>query len=133
VSNHANISVAAADGSTITQLTSSTSNLETIFYPTWSPDGATIAFVHGVIEGSVWHFSVRVMNADGTNVRVLAAAGDTDAIEGSVPGSVSWSPDGDRIAFTAFTPIARSIRYVTLDGTREGLIVANGQDPSWRR
>jgi Tol biopolymer transport system component len=63
----------------------------TNFAPDWSPDGTKIAFGHqgGVFTG---HFSVWVMNADGTNAHQLTP----DSMEAGLPG---WSPDGSRILF----------------------------------
>jgi Tol biopolymer transport system component len=55
--------------------------------PTWSPDGSQIAFF------STRDGSIRVMDADGTNDRLLYRSGEND---GWAP---SWSPDGTRIAF----------------------------------
>jgi len=50
--------------------------------PAWSPDGRRIAFVHAA--------RIAVMNADGSNARVLGP-------KGTHP---QWSPDGTRILFT---------------------------------
>jgi Tol biopolymer transport system component len=63
----------------------------TNFAPDWSPDGREIAFGHqsGVFTG---HFSIWVMNADGTNPHQLTP----DSMEAGLPG---WSPDGSKILF----------------------------------
>jgi TolB protein len=52
-------------------------------YPQWSPDGSRIAFTK---NNSTW-----VMNADGTDQRLILSGNFSDA--------VSWSPDGNKIAF----------------------------------
>jgi TolB protein len=58
-------------------------------YPTWSPDGKQIAFMS-------WRNSrteIFVMNADGSNQRVLISMSVGDAID------PRWSPDGSKIVF----------------------------------
>ena len=59
----------------------------------WSPDGRTIAFMRGVgfmggpFDGTE---GIYLMNADGSNQRVLTRAS---------PGDFAWSPNGRQIAF----------------------------------
>jgi hypothetical protein len=57
----------------------------------WSPDGTRIAFSasHGCCQGDYFH--VGIVNADGTDPRLLTPQ------DGSA--YPAWSPDGDRIAF----------------------------------
>ena len=57
-------------------------------YPSWSPDGARIAFARD--EGSNWN--IWIMNADGTEPRQLTA----DIAHERFP---VWSPSGDEILF----------------------------------
>lgn len=59
----------------------------------WSPNGSEVLFGGRGEQGA----SIFVMNADGTNIRVL-----TDRTEGSVYGA--WSPDGQQIAFAGMGP-----------------------------
>jgi TolB protein len=70
------------------------------FAPAWSPDGKRIAFErrvgrqqYGRIEcagcGRALEFEIYVMNADGSEARMLAQ-------DGAQP---FWSPDGQKIAF----------------------------------
>ncbi len=59
-----------------------------IFTPSWSPDGARIAF-HSSQE---WGFEIYVMNADGSDVTRLTDNKAPDV-------EPSWSPDGRRIVF----------------------------------
>ena len=140
------IYVTSADGSSITQLTQGFGtwpDLKYSLHPAWSPDGSRIAFVQGrIINGSDMRFTVAVMGADGSGRRDLAWAGDIPWVETLDPGSLAWSPDGGRVAFTfvdcdliARTSCSRtrSIKSVTVEGGQETVIVSNGSSPSWRR
>ena len=81
-----NIYVMEADG---TGLHSLTAHLEKAHYryPAWSPDGGQIAFSADYSE--IW-----VMDADGTNLRLLTDAGWFNV-------GPAWSPGGDLIAFSS--------------------------------
>jgi uncharacterized repeat protein (TIGR01451 family) len=73
-----------ADGSHQRQLTSGNDR-----YPSWSPDGTEIVYVHGTASSNgIW-----AMNADGSGRHELVA--NTDA-EG---GGAHFSPDGARITY----------------------------------
>jgi Tol biopolymer transport system component len=60
---------------------------DTISGVLWSPDGAHIAVVNQLVGGP----RLYVMDADGSNVRVLDDDYD--------PLGIAWSPDGTRLAF----------------------------------
>ena len=60
----------------------------------WSPDGSRIAFVATVAFDQA---EVVVMNADGTNPRIVSAN------YAYVVGDVDWSPDGTRVAYIMAT------------------------------
>jgi Tol biopolymer transport system component len=72
---------ARANGSGARKLAAGTS-------PSWSPDRRRIASVRRVSSRA---FTLAVMSADGSRVRMLATSGAN--------GKPSWSPDGKRIVF----------------------------------
>ena len=72
-------------------------------HPTWSPDGARIAFTRD--------YAIYVMDADGANVRRLSSAGTTN------DGGPAWSPDGTRIAFYSGSGVPAHIYTVKPDGS----------------
>ncbi|MEN6343130.1 MAG: PKD domain-containing protein [Methanospirillum sp.] len=64
-------------------------------WPSWSPDGSRIAYVHEPVETAAGNsMEIYVMNADGTGQTRLTA---NDAVD-YMP---AWSPDGSRIAFVS--------------------------------
>jgi dipeptidyl aminopeptidase/acylaminoacyl peptidase len=74
--------------------------------PRWSPDGKQIAFVEGnVIKSGPDHDQLRIVNADGTNARVLAKL-NTDYTLTHHP--LNWSPDGKSIVVATYVLRRRS-------------------------
>ena len=119
-----------ADGSNITPLFAGPffSRDGQIFYfqPSWSPDGRKMAVV---VCGYAWDIchpssSIAITNDDGLTTLVQAGGYARPA----------WSPDGSTIAFStrACRDCPGSLRYVSTDGTRSGLIFSNGHSPAWR-
>lgn len=88
--------VVNADGSSPRLIREETSNVQ---WSAWSPDSTRIAYTSN---------GLKVVNADGSNVRTLDPAG-------SYP---SWSPDGTEIAYTLYPdPYHWDLAIAPADGT----------------
>jgi TolB protein len=108
-----------ADGGDAKNLTNSKSfNV----FPTWSPDGKTIAFCR-YDEGqlpSIW-----TMEADGKNVKQLTKEHDRGP---------AWSPDGKKIAFCRHVDGNPEIFVMDADGSNQTNLTKNAAfdaDPAW--
>jgi Tol biopolymer transport system component len=88
--------------------------------PTFSPDGTQIAYFVG---GGDWGNTLRVMNADGSDVRVVI-----DQEFGHV-NDLAWSPDGSRLAFHG--PYGGGIWTVGVDGSGLTKVSQLGAAPRW--
>src|SRR5262249_8370673 len=62
----------------------------------WSPDGHKVAFI--AIQGDTT--SIYLANNDGTNAQSIAELNPSGII-----GSLSWSPSGQQLAFSTFSPM----------------------------
>lgn len=69
--------------------------------------------------------SLMVMNADGTNQRVVLAGSNNSGSTVHGIGNPDWSPEGDRIAFGATIEDQRGIYVINVDGTGLRLVVAS--------
>jgi hypothetical protein len=91
-----------------------------LFYPTFSPDGTQIAYFNGAGD---WGNTLRVMNADGSGVRVLIDQ------EFAHVNDLAWSPDGSRLAFHG--PYGGGIWTVGVDGSGLTKVSQMGAAPRW--
>jgi TolB protein len=90
--------------------------------PAWSPDGsklASISFKPGKLS------ELYVVNADGSNRIQLTTSKD-----GSGVSCASWSPDGERLAFSARADKIAKIFVINADGSDQRLIT-KGDCPKW--
>ena len=99
---NSDIAVANADGTDIRVIADSPVHDSG---PTWSPDGKRIAFANNGFAS--FNFQIMIVNADGTNPRVVTTAG--------INQSPAWSPLGDRIAFDSARTEGRHIWTVDPD------------------
>jgi hypothetical protein len=112
-----------ADGGTPrVLLTAGRRNLE-LHQPTFSPDGTQIAYFDGFGDHD---YQLRVMNADGTDARIVVD-NEVTRRPGHIFG-LSWSPDGQRLAF-GFR--GRGIYVVSVDGSGFTRLVDDALYPYW--
>jgi Tol biopolymer transport system component len=89
------------------------------YEPAFSPDGSQIAYFDGSGD---WGNSLRVMNADGSDVRALTRA-DYSHIDELV-----WSPDGSRLAFSLQ---GGGVWIVGVDGSGLTELIPDGENVAW--
>ncbi len=106
------IYVMDADGSNETRLTFSADN-EYTNNPVWSPDGSMIAFEKDTEPTTVkpTNVDVYLMAPDGSNQRVLVN-------NSALNDGISWSPDGQFIAYSSNISGNFEIYIISIDGDR---------------
>jgi Tol biopolymer transport system component len=99
-----------------------------LYEPTYSPDGTQIAYIDGWYDST---HSLRVVNADGTDLRVLFDA-TTPPFDGGHVRGVEWSPDGSLIAIAGGPEGDGSGIYtIRPDGTELRLLIPEAASPAW--
>jgi Tol biopolymer transport system component len=88
------IYVVDANGDDVAKLTKTTNAYEGA--PAWSPDGQQIAFGRTFVTKHDPSVGIYVMNADGSNQRLLTRGPVFDDV---IPALPTFSPDGQQIAF----------------------------------
>ena len=88
-----------------------TSNDTHEFSPIWSPDEQTIAFI-AKMNGDA-RPNIYLINTDGSNQRRLTKNSTLTGIT-----DLSWSPDGNKIAYAAFDEHGYNIFVENVDGSR---------------
>ena len=98
--------------------------------PAWSPDGTKIAFARGDVVSATEKIDVWTMNADGSGQARLT---DSDVLErGGESVQPAWSPDGQAVAFSDFTPNDYDLLRINADGSGTApLWAAPGSDEMW--
>jgi len=99
-----------------------------VFNPAFSSDGTQIAYAdlpHANFPGDK-ELSIRVVNTDGSGVRVLV-----DNVCGVYPrlGGPAWSPAGTHIAFSC--GVEPGIWVIGADGSGLTQVIPNATDPHW--
>jgi hypothetical protein len=108
---------AAGRGSNPTRLTA---DAEAENYPSWTPDGAHLAYQRD-LDGS----AIYVIGSDGTGQRRLSPTPGLDV-------TPSWSPDGTRVVYARLhappqpdAPPRTDIRIMNADGTGDPVVLAD--------
>ncbi len=116
-----------ADGSNQTRLTD---NSLDEWYPVWSHNGTRIAFT-STVPLSFYH-DIYTINADGTGYKNLTFYNNNPDYSSAEP---AWSPDGSKIAFTAYNNFDTEIYVMDEGGNNRIKLTDNprkyNKSPTW--
>ena len=112
-SDNFDIFVLNGDGSDLRRLTTDGDGYTSNQGPTWSPDGASIAYRSLRSDGGgIW-----VMNVDGSGQRPLESA------RGLMDMWPAWSPDGSRIAYSTDTATGTDIAVTNVQTGKQEVVL----------
>jgi Tol biopolymer transport system component len=122
----------------VSSLTDISSRVRFDRYPSWSPDGLQIAFVSENYDDGGW--DIYLIDADGSNLQRLTNSENAPEVSGLIfGGTIDWSPDGDKIVFTAcINPYPEGCELFTIDVDGQNLTQITDNeaygafDPNWK-
>jgi TolB protein len=117
-----NVSTMDPDGGNPVALTTDAADGRTYLYPTWSPDGNSIAFVELMVEGgnTPGESALHIVGADGAAVQRIPTE--------FPPFYLFWSPTGETLGFLSNWDSGMALRMVDVaEGATEARTVQEGQ------
>ncbi len=122
----ADIHTICPNGSGFTTITPTLVADHDYWKPSWSPDGMKLSATIYQMQYMTEHEgSIAVMNANGTGLMIIKTGIVMPMFDQT---RTSWSPDGIRIAYTE----NKTIKWVAVDGSVSGTIIANAWDADWK-
>ncbi len=119
---HSAVATMNADGGDLHEIvTVGDRHLNPPEHPSWSPDGARIAF-WGQLTSNSSH--IYVANADGSHLHAVT--------DGSDKRDPVWSPDGTKIAFRVGSSYGDSFLHVMNADGSNGHTIGRGLFPDWQ-